>query len=117
MEPITLPSGPRPRGCIRLHPLMLDRDDRRFYVFGTEVALSVVEFDLMALLMERPRVVLDRSTLLREVWGGYCSARTLESTVMRIRRKVKLAGGPRVPESVRGYGYRLGLAAPPRMAA
>lgn len=112
----TLPSAAN-RGCIRLHPLFLDRDDRRLFVHGREVPLSRVEFDLLALLMERPRTVLDRETILREVWGGYCSARTLESTVTRLRMKVVRAGGPRIADCVRGYGYRLGIPVPPRLAA
>ncbi len=104
-------------GCLRLHPITLDRDDRRVFVRDREVLLSRVEFELLELLMERPRHVVDRATIVEACWGGYCSARALESTVTRLRAKIVAAGGPRIAECVRGYGYRLGIAVPPAMAA
>lgn len=113
----TMPyAEPEHRGCLRLHPIMLDREDRRAYVHGHEVLLSRVEFDLLELLMEHPRQVVDRQTIVRECWGGYCSPRALESAVTRLRGKIQLAGGPRIAECVRGYGYRLGIAVPPLAA-
>lgn len=114
----TMPiATPEERGCLRLHPILLDRDDRRVFVHGHEVPLSRVEFDLLELLMERPRQVVDRQTIVVECWDGYCSARALESAVTRLRSKILLAGGPRIAECVRGYGYRLGIVVPPVLAA
>lgn len=101
-------------GCIRIAPLMLDRDARRLYVHGHEVNLSRVEFDLLELLMDRPRHVIDRHTLKQVGWNGYCADRTLESTLSRLRVKVRRAGGPSVAEVVRGVGYRLGIPCPPK---
>ena len=116
MSTIAPPATVEARGCIRLHPLVLDRDDRRVYVREREVFLSRVEFDLLELLMDHPRQVLDRQTIVRECWGGYCAPRAVESTVTRLRSKVLHAGGPRIAECVRGYGYRLGIPVPPLLA-
>ncbi|MHB0927966.1 MAG: winged helix-turn-helix domain-containing protein [Candidatus Nanopelagicales bacterium] len=100
-------------GCIRIHPLLLDRDSRRVFVSGTEVQLSRVQFDVLEMLMENPRRVVDRRTLLLAGWGGYGSSKALEDAISRLRARIAVAGGPRIAECVRGVGYRLGIAVPP----
>ncbi len=100
-------------GCIRIYPLMLDRDSRRVFVHDTEVALSQLQFDLLEAFMDRPRRVLDRQTIKLIGWQGFCSERAVEDAISRLRARVAAAGGPNIVESVRGVGYRLGLSCPP----
>lgn len=109
------PSATRVPGCIRIHPLMLDRDGRRLHVHDREVALSRLQFDLLEVLMDHPRHVLDRATMRRIGWQGYCSNRAIEDAVGRLRAKVIAAGGPNVVQSVRGVGYRFGINCPPAL--
>ncbi len=100
-------------GCIRIHPLLLDRDGRRLYVRDTEVVLSQLQFDLLEAFMDRPRHVIDRPSLRLIGWKGVCSERAIEDAISRLRAKVAAAGGPNIVECVRGVGYRLGIACPP----
>ncbi|USQ79787.1 response regulator transcription factor [Ornithinimicrobium faecis] len=93
------------RGCLAIH---LGRREVR--VHNEEVGLTKTEFDLLASLAQRPRNVLSRQELTSAVMGhDHMGARALESHLSRLRRKIELAGGPRLVEPVRGVGYRLGV--------
>lgn len=100
-------------GCIRIHPLLLDRDSRRAYVRDTEVVLSQLQFDLLEAFMDHPRRVIDRPTLKLIGWRGVCTEHAVEDAISRLRAKVAAAGGPNVVECVRGIGYRFGITCPP----
>ena len=75
-----------------------------------EVALTRTEFDLLAALASRPGRVLQRETLLREVWqtDWEGSVRLVEAHMSNLRRKLQAAGlsSPSI-RTVRGVGYRL----------
>jgi DNA-binding response OmpR family regulator len=78
-------------------------------VGGQELALTRIEFDLLALLMEDPGRVVPREEIVSRVWGDWFSDdHVVEVHLSRLRRKVSDAGGPRVGTAVRGVGYRLG---------
>ena len=94
-------------GMLRHGNVVIDVPGRAVTVAGRPVPLSRKEFDLLALLAERPGLVLRREQIISAVWqsswvGGQ---RTLEVHVASIRSKI---GRPRLIESVRGVGYRLG---------
>jgi DNA-binding response OmpR family regulator len=86
--------------------LVVDQAARRVTVEGTEVVLTRKEFDLLALLAQRPGVVFRREQIMSEVWrtSWAGSGRTLEVHVASLRAKL---GNPRIVETVRGVGYRI----------
>ena len=94
----------------RLAELELDEDSREVRVDGTVVDLTRTEFDLLAALASRPGRVLQRETLLREVWhtDWEGSVRLVEAHMSNLRRKLQAAGltSPEI-RTVRGVGYRL----------
>ena len=73
--------------------------------------LTPLEFDLLFRLARSAGDVLERDVLLREVWGyehaGY--ARTVDSHVTRVRRKLARAGVNDAIRTVHGVGYCLEL--------
>ncbi|MBV8560602.1 MAG: response regulator transcription factor [Acidimicrobiia bacterium] len=71
--------------------------------------LTRTEFALLELLLEHPRQVLPRSTIIDRVWGydGGTSSNSLEVFVGYLRRKTEEAGEQRVIQTVRGVGYVL----------
>ena len=83
-------------------------------VDGSEVQLTRKEFDLLALLAQRPGVVFRREQIISEVWrtSWEGTGRTLEVHVASLRSKLRM---PALIETVRGVGYR--LVAPGRVAA
>lgn len=101
-------------GAQELGPLVLDRRSRKVYVDGSEVILSPKEYDLLALLAEDPGAVINRQTILEEVWDPhwYGPTKTVDVHVASLRRKL---GNAEWIETVRKVGLRLGgdLAAGP----
>ncbi|MBW7930048.1 MAG: response regulator [Gammaproteobacteria bacterium] len=95
---------------LRVGALELQPDARRASAHGEELALTRIEFDLLAALMERPERIWSRSQLLERVRGTDLAAweRNIDSHVKNLRAKLR----PRFPgkspiRSVYGVGYGL----------
>ena len=90
--------------------IVLDQDCRTVQVRGTEINLTRIEFDLLAVLMEKPKRVFSREELMMRVWDGWhCGGHVLESHLSRLRSKFREVGAPTVAVAVRGFGYKLGI--------
>ncbi|MFF3215060.1 response regulator transcription factor [Streptomyces sp. NPDC002886] len=101
-------------GVVRLGSVGIELSTRRVSVDGVDVALTRKEFDLLALLAQRPGVVFRREQIISEVWrtSWEGTGRTLEVHVASLRSKLRM---PALIETVRGVGYR--LVVPPAPAA
>jgi len=106
------PSGPAPAAAheLRLGVLRLDDRAHRCFVGSREVALTLTEFRLLAVLMQHPGRAWTRDELMDRAYEGrhYVSGRTIDSHVRRIRRKLREAGLDDPIETVHGLGFRLG---------
>ncbi|MGW8377318.1 response regulator transcription factor [Streptomyces sp. ODS28] len=100
------PAGGEAEGLLRLGEVTIEMPTRRVSVSGTEVPLTRKEFDLLAMLAQRPGVVFRREQIISEVWrtSWEGTGRTLEVHVASLRSKLRL---PALIETVRGVGYRL----------
>ena len=88
--------------------LVLAPGERKARVGATQIELTPLEFDLLHYLAERARQVISRDQLLLDVWGyshsGY--ARTVDTHVTRLRRKLSAAGlDAGALHTVHGVGY------------
>lgn len=101
--------APRSERTLRIGPLLIDLDARTLHIDDHPVDLTRTEFDLLAQLMAQPRRVHVRSDLVMAVWGEHYPEHVLETHLSRLRKKVRLAGGPPIGTAVRGIGYRLGI--------
>jgi DNA-binding response OmpR family regulator len=92
---------------IEVGSLRVDPRTRRAQVGERALELRPREFDLLAAFAREPGAVLDRETLLEDVWGTDFAGetRTVDVHVSELRRKLG-DDGPAI-ESVRGVGYRL----------
>jgi DNA-binding response OmpR family regulator len=104
------PAEPVQENVRRLAELEVDEESREVRVDGVVVDLTRTEFDLLAALASRPGRVLQRETLLREVWqtDWEGNLRLVEAHMSNLRRKLQAAGlsSPEI-RTVRGVGYRL----------
>jgi DNA-binding response OmpR family regulator len=94
---------------IELGELRVDPGRRAVRVRGADVALTFVEFEILAALAGAPGRVWTREQLLTRVWGdsAYRDPRTVDVHIRHLREK--LEDDPRAPEyvfTVRGVGYR-----------
>lgn len=96
-------------GIVTSADVTLDPDRRQARVRGDFVDLTRQEFDVLYLLASRRGIVFSRDALIAKVWGGdtYVTARTVDSVVSRLRRKVER--DPNDPEMILtawGVGYK-----------
>lgn len=92
--------------ALMLGAVTIELPTRRVSVDGADVQLTRKEFDLLALLAQRPGVVFRREQIISEVWrtSWEGTGRTLEVHVASLRSKLRM---PALIETVRGVGYRL----------
>ena len=90
-------------------PIYLNPTRHIVRVNGREVSLTLKEFQVLALLMERPDAVFTRDQLLNTVWGYEFdgASRTVDVHIRTLRQKLEQAGN--CIETVRGMGYKLTL--------
>jgi two-component system alkaline phosphatase synthesis response regulator PhoP len=76
-------------------------------VDGAPVNLTQKEFELLRFLMLNAGAVVERETLVREIWGYeyFGESRTVDIHIKNLREKLG-ASGERI-QSVRGVGYVL----------
>ena len=86
--------------------LRIDRDAHRVAVDGVEVDLTPKEYELVAMLAERPGAVRTREDIIDQVWdtNWYGPTKTLDVHISALRRKL---GHPDWISTIRGVGYRL----------
>ncbi|MEV0321697.1 response regulator transcription factor [Streptomyces sp. NPDC050658] len=102
-------AGDRTGTLLRAAGLALDPPARRATKNGTELALTVREFDLLAFFLRHPGRAFGREELMREVWGwDFGDLSTVTVHVRRLRGKVEDdPARPRLIQTVWGVGYRL----------
>ena len=85
----------------------LDRERRRAFRAGRELALGPTEFRLLEYLLQSPGRVFSREQLLDGVWGNdvYIEDRTVDVHVGRLRKALSDSGERDPIRTVRGSGY------------
>jgi DNA-binding response OmpR family regulator len=87
--------------------LEIDRVRHRVSVLGNEVALTPLEFRMLATFAENPGRVLGHGQLLELIWGDRIRERDeVKLYVSYLRRKLGAAADVDPVETVRGVGYR-----------
>jgi two-component system response regulator MprA len=90
--------------------LHLDTEKRKVTRAGRHIELTATEYSLLALFMRYPRKILDRQTILNQVWGYdfLGESNIIEVYVRYLREKIEdVPGSPRLILTVRGIGYVL----------
>ncbi|MDJ0380353.1 two-component system response regulator CseB [Streptomyces sp. G-G2] len=98
------PSEPSAGERLVFGDLTIDTGGLEVALSGSPVALTPTELKLLLEFAAHPGVVLERHTLLRNVWdyGWDGDSRVVDLCVQRLRKKV---GRHRI-ETVRGFGYK-----------
>jgi two-component system, OmpR family, response regulator MtrA len=98
-------------GVIGIGPLEIDPQGHTVRKGVQDVSLSATEFRLLLELARRPGQVFTREVLLERVWNyEYLGdSRLVDVAVQRLRAKIEDdPENPRVVQTVRGVGYRIG---------
>ena len=75
------------------------------------IELSTTEYELLALFLRNPRIVLTRTLLMDRIWGIDFTGgpNVLEVYIGHLRNKLEQGGETRLIQTVRGAGYALRL--------
>jgi len=92
---------------VRIEDVEIDLAGRRVLVAGHDIGLTTKEFDVLAVLAQRPGTAVSRRQLMEQVWGGAYLAvsRSLDVHLTQLRAKLDRPG---LLTTIRGFGYRLG---------
>jgi len=95
-----------PQSQLSFGPIKIDRESHQVWVEGAEVALTLLELNLLTTLIERRGKTQSRAQLLTDVWetSAELTTRTVDTHVKRLRDKLGAAG--ELIQTVRGVGYR-----------
>ena len=99
--------SPMQLNCCR--NLILYEDECRIVKNGVDVELAPLEYKLIKLLMENPKVVWSRERLIEKVWGfDYAgNTKTVDVHIRWLREKIEDdPSAPKMIKTVRGFGYR-----------
>ncbi len=92
---------------VRIEDIEIDLAARRALVAGRDIGLTTKEFDVLAVLAQRPGTAVSRRQLMEQVWGGAAVtvSRSLDVHLTQLRAKLDRPG---LLTTIRGFGYRLG---------
>lgn len=91
-------------------PIQIDTTARLVSIQGKPVALTALEFDLLAHFASAPGKVFTRDELMHSVWGYDATSfgPSITAQISRLRNKIEPdPERPRFLVTVRGVGYRL----------
>ncbi|MFB7631371.1 response regulator transcription factor [Streptomyces sp. NPDC056149] len=95
-------------GWLHSGPLAVHPTARRATRNGSELALTIREFDLLTFFLRNPGRATSREDLMREVWGWeFGDLSTVTVHVRRLREKIEAdPARPHLISTVWGVGYR-----------
>lgn len=109
-RPVPVPSEPAGQGLV-IGDLVVDEAAREVRVGGESVALTRIEFDLLAALATHTQMVLSRRQLVEIVWDTRWTGdeHLVDVHIGRIRKKLgDEAASPKFIHTIRGIGFRMG---------
>ena len=104
-------AAPRPsedeEEIIRIGRLEVNQMEHKVSVGGSEVVLTLKEYELLHLMLEHPMQVFTRDRLLSSIWGYEFdgASRTVDVHIRTLRQKLGSSGD--CIETVRGVGYKI----------
>ena len=85
--------------------LIVDTDRKTCYIEDKEILLTKTEYNLLLFLVSNKNKILTRKELAKSVWDVPVSDRAVDTTVSRLRKKLKGLG--RNLTTRIGFGYGL----------
>ncbi|MBS6196190.1 MAG: response regulator transcription factor [Clostridiales bacterium] len=102
--------GKLPGGTFKAKGLLIDYDSRRVFIEDTEIKLTQIEYNIIALLSEHAGKVMTYTAIIKEIWGynDSNSKKKLQVNMANIRRKFGARPGKHnYIENELGVGYRM----------
>ena len=98
---------------IKIKDITIDLNQAKVFKNNIDVMLTALEYKILLTLALNPNVVFTREKILADIWDvneEYVNDNTLTVYIKRIREKIEdNPTAPRIIESVRGVGYKIGV--------
>jgi DNA-binding response OmpR family regulator len=110
-EPGAEPEESEPQR-LQFGDLVLEPEERRVMLAGTEAKLTPMEFRLLHLLASHPNKAFAREDLLNKIWGQarHVTLRSVDTCFWRLREKIEKDSANAVyMKTVRGVGYMFSM--------
>lgn len=89
-------------------PIELDPVSKQVSVAGSEVDLTLREYQILELFLRNRNRTMDADEILEKVWGWEAPGRgSVKTHLQSLREKLRGAGAPNPIETLYGRGYRL----------
>ena len=89
---------------ITFKDLIVDTDRKTCYIEDKEILLTKTEYNLLLFLVSNKNKIFTRKELAKSVWDVPVSNRAVDTTVSRLRKKLKGIGKNLVTRGGFGYG-------------
>ncbi len=92
----------------KINELIVDVTHRKAVIADVEIDIRPLEFKLLHFFIAHPNRIYTRQQLLDHVWGHdvYVDERTIDATIKRLRKALKIKNYDRCIETIRSVGYR-----------
>lgn len=98
-----------PETRLKSGEFVLDLKSRALFKDGAPIELTQVEFQIMENFIKNPNVAMERTEILKKVWGEsyYGDVKIVDVNIHRLRTKVeKDPSNPRHILTIWGFGYK-----------
>ena len=93
---------------LEIKGITLNNAERKVYLNGKEIPMTMKEFSLLEYMMKNPNRVLTRDQIMEHLWGWDFDSfsNVVDVHVKNLRRKLHDTDGQKTLETDRGLGYR-----------
>lgn len=93
---------------ITFKTLRIDRNNKETYIGNEKLELTRTEFDILLFFLTHRNRIYSRDEIIKEVWQDetIVSARTVDTNITRLRKKLGVYGEHIVTRSGFGYGFK-----------
>lgn len=102
-------SGSEPQSTITSGIFVLNLKSRSLTKNGDPIELTQVEFQIMEFFMANPNIAMERSEILKKVWGEnyFGDVKIVDVNIRRLRMKIEDdPSSPKYILTIWGYGYK-----------
>lgn len=92
---------------MKYETLVLDEDQKLCKIDEEDIILTRKEYDLLLLFLTQPNKIHTREELISAVWDKEISPRTVDNTILRLRKKIGKYSNNIVTRMGFGYGFKM----------
>lgn len=87
--------------------LVVNQDNKMCYIDEKEVPLTKKEYELLVFFLSNPNYIHSRESLIEKLWDKEVTTRTIDTNVMRLRKKLGEYGDNLTTRTGFGYGFNM----------